>query len=387
MLHLVKVKNTLKVLMKKNPHLYKHFSKIESNELNKSIDESIIISLYLKIKKHHNLIKFNKINILEIDSFEKMDDSISYLIRKSNINKFISSFLSSKHKKIIIDEAYSSFSQIYDLDLEKKTLNKYFSKIAGIKDAESLSLFLKNIVLSNSNSDIKSILSVIKENKLNVDVISINHSCKELILKIKDYRASRFLGSTSWCISYDKKWFNNYTGQKGKFGLLPSQYFIINFSYPASHRLSKVGVTVGKDSFIFAADNFDRSLHQYYPLCRRIQKLHNDIINDDYLLNFFTSNIDDFDMDSIQDIIDRTKNINFKNVSVAGFVLFSSRLDLFTTKATKKRSQTIFYKAFISKYNATDDIPDELSDLIFSTYPKLSRLLSNKNYKIKSAIY
>jgi hypothetical protein len=383
----MKTKTTLKFLMKKNPYLYKHFLKIRTNKINKNIDESIIISLYLKIKKHHNLIKFKKINILEIDSFERMDDCISYFIRLSDINKFISNFLTKKYKKLIFSESYDYFAQLYDLDIDKNVLEKYFRKIARIKDSQSLSLFLKNIIESNSSSDINSIISLIKENNLNVDIISIDHSSKELILKIKDYKASRLLGSTSWCISYDKKWFNKYTGEKGKFGLFPSQYFILNFSYPANHRLSKVGVTVGKDTFIFSADNFDRSLHKNYSLCKRIQKIHNEIINDEYLLNFFTSNIYNFNMDSIQDIIERTKNIKFKKVSVEGIVLFSSRLDVFTTKSTKKRSQTLFYKAIISKYSATDDIPDEISDLIFNKYPKLSRLLNSKNYKIKSAIY
>lgn len=379
--------NTLKSLMKKNPHLYKHFCQMQEREENFLFKNDIVIALYLKIRNHHNLIKVNKINLLEINNFEKMDDLISKLIRESSLNKFISSFLSSKYKKLLNENCIELFSQIYDLKLEKNILNQAFKKVARIHDEKNFESFLVDIIKSNSNFGLSSTLKIIKEQNLNVDVISINHKKNNLILRINDYKSSNILGSSSWCISYSKRWFDNYMKRKCSFGLTPSQYFIFNFDLPQEHRYSKIGVTVSKNTYIFAADRFDRAIPGSSNICKKIQRIHNEWIDESYLMRHFLSFVVGKEMEDLNHLMDCLSSVNFKDINSEDLILLSNRLDDFSTKSMKKRTQTFFYKVVSSKYDTSENLDESVVELIKHKYPKVSLLLQKNGYNIKSMIF
>lgn len=382
----MKPDDTLKILMRKNPHLYKHFIKIKKNEANRFIKSNTIVSLFLNIKRYHNLIKSSKLDLMSIHEFEKMDDTLSKLIRDNTILKFALSFLSKKNAFLLTNRARSKFGILYDLNLKRETLSNDFSKIARIDDTESFLTFLDGIIASHSSFSLNHIIRTIKEKSLNVDIISINHEKEELILKINDYRASNALGSTSWCISYGENWFKQYTENHSRYGIKASQYFVFNFKKDPIHKLSKVGITLSKDKFIFAADRFDRPLKATSPICKRVIKLHNELINDEFIFNNFVKRLSP-NMDSLNHFMNCIKNIDLTSLSVSTLIMFSIKLDIFVEKSTAKRAEKLFLKTILNKYSSEDVVPEDLASLISSKYPKISRTLNKKGYKIKSAIY
>lgn len=65
-----------------------------------------------------------------------------------------------------------------------------------------------------------------------------------LIYKITDYDASKALGSTQWCISYDNYYWESYVGSVDRY---TAQYFIYNFKISIVDPTCMIGTTIDED--------------------------------------------------------------------------------------------------------------------------------------------
>jgi len=189
-------------------------------------------------------------NIINYDSFEKLDDDIQKLNREHLIKKFYNSLYRSmkqsidnlnKDEKLKFNDLAYSFMILPD-DIKKNfTPLKYFEENnVGINDfLKSISDYINTNTVNNEKSYIlrkinqyKKLLKI-KYQKDNVLVIQSNNN--EVI---------KNLGSQSWCIVYNNQHYaEHYFGYaKGN-----TQFIIFNFNLPSSSSNSLFGVTINEN--------------------------------------------------------------------------------------------------------------------------------------------
>ena len=257
--------NQIETLMKNNSFYKKHFIKIIQLDVNKNISYSIIKELFNKLTTYKDIFRQENFNLFDYKSIEKLDDDLVKLIQKHQKRSFAHSFLSKKYHKILSDTVYDVFGELKSLGISRDTINNnLINKVAAYKKAEEFSdaclVFLDNIT-NNNIVDIKQ-----KALKYNTQVVYENHEKKLLILRVLDYTASRNLGSSSWCISYNSNYWHNYVGNQTGFNLINGkrQLFIYDFNLPSNHRYSLIGVTMDRHGKIeYAYDMRDVSSKKY----------------------------------------------------------------------------------------------------------------------------
>lgn len=384
----MKKQNTLLITMKKNPFLYKHFVKIKNNKINKGFSDFFISSLFYKIKKYSNLLKQNNFNIIEIDSFEKISDDIDKIVKKNKIKKYISSFLSNKYKHLINEESEVLFSSIFDMKFSHSELANYFCKIASFKNPEDLNNMLSSIILSSNQFSINYFIEKINKEKLNAEIIEIDRDKNTLLLRINDFKASKELGSSHWCICRYPSFFYQYTHKKGKYLLDSSQYFYYSFSLSPSDRFRMIGVTVSKDKFIIAADFFDKYIGQNFPLCEKIMDIHNNYIDENFIVNHFIKRFSDsrftYNFDQLELFYNYLKPIDLSKINDETIINISLFFDNFSSKSLRKKSSSIFEKIILKRFSLTDNISDDIKILLEEKYTKILLKMSYLGYNINS---
>lgn len=70
----------------------------------------------------------------------------------------------------------------------------------------------------------------------NAEIISDDDN--KLIIKIEEFKQSKIMGSSSWCIARDDHYFKSYVGEYNH------QYFIYDFNKDSSDNESMIGITL-----------------------------------------------------------------------------------------------------------------------------------------------
>lgn len=242
------VENKIKELTKKTPHYTKWF--VETYNKNR-VPYILIESIYNKMRTYKELLRDNNINILEkssderninqykYNSFEQLDDKLTEIIINNEKRKYALSFLSKKYKHLIDDNTLELFYEIKKMNFEHYAVNESLNKIAAYKNPEDLNIALQKFIEKNTKSNILNIKNEIL--KYNTKVFVEDHSNNIIIAEINDYTASRNLGSSSWCISYNKSYFDNYL--KGKL-FRNRQFFMWDFNQKSINKEHMLGFTV-----------------------------------------------------------------------------------------------------------------------------------------------
>lgn len=238
----------IKDLLSNKPNVAKSFINIISqDETYRIIDEAFPAINTYKEKEH--ILKssdFNIVNMLSKNNFkdfEYLDDLMNATVKKHDVKKYAHSIISNKYKNLYNESTYKIFEELFDAGVSKALLdNSIGKKIAAFKDPESFNSALESF-LSNFNNFSSDAIKV-KAQNVNADIVLSEGNL--LILKINDFVQSKYLGSSSWCISRDKHYFDSYTSDKA------SQYFVYNFNKDSKDNESMIGITI-KNNQVSAA--------------------------------------------------------------------------------------------------------------------------------------
>jgi hypothetical protein len=361
----MKAVDTLFLHMHKHPYLRKHFYNIKKLKVNHRITDSMIIDLFFSYRKYNNLLKQEKLNLIDFHSFEKMDDAISRIIKNNNVNKVIKSLFSKKYMYLLNKKNTLMISNLIDAGIHRSDLVPYLSKMAAMKNTSDLTTAMATASSELIDYGVANILNLIKKHNLNVDVVFINQDTKDLILKINDYKASKILGSSAWCISYNASYFKSYTGLKGKHNILANQFFFYRFSKPSTDPLSLIGVTISGDKVLFAANKEDRAISTNHDLCKivtgfNVDKFHNEF----YLLDSFIKKLKGNDIQSLEYFISNIKTLNNETLNLQSLVKISHCLDRFLSKGLKRKSNNFYQNLLLSTLDKSLPVPSELISLL-----------------------
>ncbi len=383
--------NFFQLVFNKNPHIKKHFDKIKSLPINHNFSEEMIFDIFSKYKKFQQLFKNNQFNIIQIDSFESMEDTMHEIIQKHEVMLLCKSMLSSKYMNLVSETSLNILRSLIDSGLQRSDINPYLSKIKAFNQQEQLSEVLQKCYEDHISFDINSILSKIKKQKLNAEVAYVNHKTKILVLKINDYLASNQLGSSSWCISYSKNFFERYTKMKHpKNKIFAIQYFYYDFKLPKTHRLSMVGATLSFDHYIFAADRFDSQLTPQYNIIKNneivnfIYTIHTEKYhNQSFLLKRFLYTLKGDSLESFLFIKEKINSLKIKKLTDQEIISILVCFERF--KASVKRAADNFLTSIIiQKYKDDKHIPESLIEYFEKDKPNFLIKLHYSGFHINS---
>lgn len=200
-------------------------------------------------KEKENILKLSDFNIVNMLSnnnfkdFEALDDLMNVTVKKHDIRQYAHSIISNKYKYLYNESTYKIFEELFDAGVSKGLLdNSIGKKIAAFKDPESLNSALESFLSNFNNFDCEAMK--VKAQNINADIVFSEGNL--LVLKINNFEQSKYLGSSSWCISRDKHYFDSYTSDKA------SQYFVYNFNKDSKDNESMIGITI-KNNQVSAA--------------------------------------------------------------------------------------------------------------------------------------
>lgn len=242
----------------------------------KEIDINYIDNLLKKFFNNRNLFKniglyldgfYGKFgNNHQFSTLEEFDDYMNEEIEKSKIIKYQNSFLKS-YKNLANDETFLIFKEIFEKKINREVINKSISKIK-VLNTKDLNLQLKSLINSER---LEPYIKKITDENLNFNLISTKNNI--LIIDIKDYNTSNFIGSKQWCISYDEKYWNDYKNKKTNknivLDLFANQikkndnniYFVIDFNKDITESEYMIAITtLPSGEFIFANDKNDKDI-------------------------------------------------------------------------------------------------------------------------------
>lgn len=202
---------------------------------------SKILKIFKDIETQNNIP-----NIIEKYSPEKIGDIISLRKMEHQYNLILSSKLTEKNKTLFDNDSLFLLKELTKEGLTAKNFHKDFAKkISKFKDQKSLhdgltlfSLRFRGWEKTLYTEKIEKYGSTYRETNDN-----------KIIVQIDDYNTSSKLGASSWCISTDEYWFDDYTDNYQR------QYFVFDFNKEANDPNSMIGITVNYQGNICNAHN------------------------------------------------------------------------------------------------------------------------------------
>lgn len=321
-------------------------------------------------------------NIINYDSFEKLDDDIQKLNKDHLIKKFYNSLYRSmkqsldkltNDKKLKFNDLAYSFMLLPDNIKKNFTPLKYFEENnIGINDfMKSIENYIETNTVNNEKLYILrkvkqfSNLLKIKYDKDNVLVIQSNN--KEVI---------KNLGSQSWCIVYSNDHYSeSYFGYaKGN-----TQFIIFNFNLPSSSSHSLFGVTIneyGNPLPGACQDKYNKNvdINDILKICNIPDGI---IVPDESVLNE-KKNLNDFlnilkSESNLIKIIDYMRDKNIKNIN-HNFLL--KNID---------RQYILRYRTYFESL-LNDDIDSDNLNKLFKNYPEIFIFIHDNEY-INTLLY
>lgn len=220
---------------RKKPKYKEMFLKAFNN--NNNIETTLdTIDYFFKLEhvlknKNFDLNKFKNKNS------EYIYDQLMEIEKEHKIEQYAKKLLSNKYKHFITEDSLKLFKEIVELDIPRSHLQDNIGKkLAVYKSQEEFEKSLVNYINSINEFDMESVK--LKSEKQDTEIVLEEKNL--LILKIKDFAASKSLGAgTNWCISRSESFFNNYVKSNGN-----HQYFVYDFSKSSKDRDSRIGITV-----------------------------------------------------------------------------------------------------------------------------------------------
>lgn len=271
-------KNIIKIKTKKHSSLQKIFLKL--NDKFDFHEKQFLEAWGYYIKYKHYLKEDIKLdffkNLLNYEQSKNIIEIWYDLMHERVTDKknesIIKSLMSKKYEYLFADFVISSLKILLEFGITKKEIkDNIINKIARFKTSYELYLAIKKYERSDIDWSRDGILNKIKEENLNVDIFKNENN--RLIIEIKDYNASKKLGSLSWCISYSEIYYKKYTDKENR------QYFLFDFNLDYKKYNSLIGFTVKPSGIVI-----ESFLKDDTPTPKKIiNKFKFDKLSDDYL--------------------------------------------------------------------------------------------------------
>ncbi len=372
----MEISKTFHSQTKKNPHLQKHLIAIWSNEDNSSFSEEDVLRLFSKLKVHHNLLKNWKIHATDFSSFEKLEDAIEEAVKQNTVIKLYKSLFSKKYSHLTEVKTWSILRELVDNNIDRAKISGYLVKMAAFKHYHEVNNALLKCLHESTETGINVILKKVKEQKLNVDVALCSHKEKLLILKINDYKASKALGSSNWCISYSPVYFKQYTlgkHSRGSKRTPANQFFVFDFNYDPSHPHSLIGITVNDKKFIFAADKRDRSISFNLHIDTVMELNKEKYYTNHHYLTYLQHSLQGEDHKAFEFFKSYVESLDTKEFDTRDLLKISQIMDKkFKTKSLKRQSKR-FLSKLIAQQKKQGNVSSEVIDLISEKNPAMAK--------------
>lgn len=176
------------------------------------------------------------------------------LRRDKRANDVINMFNTAQKKLLkgisLSDRDYETLSKFGRLSGKKK--NNFIRKMSTIEDASEILKQMSFLADVHFEWKKESLLDFIKNaDNFNCDIVIDRDNI--VLLKVKDYETvKRLAKTTNWCISKDKKYWNEYVENNP----MATQYVLLDFSRKEDDNLSIVGFTSVHDRGITNAHDF-----------------------------------------------------------------------------------------------------------------------------------
>ncbi len=176
------------------------------------------------------------------------------LRREKRANDAINMFNTAQKKALkeykLTDRDFDTLSKFYKLSGKKK--NNFIRKMSTIDDPSEILKQMSFLADVHFEWKKESLLDFIKNTEnFNCDIVIDRDDI--VLLKVKDYETvKRLAKTTNWCISKDKKYWNQYVEDNS----MATQYVLLDFSRKEDDNLSIVGFTSVHDRGITNAHDF-----------------------------------------------------------------------------------------------------------------------------------
>lgn len=242
------IEDDIKYKFRKNPVLSNKFINVYKEYNRNPISLYTVMNTYLN---NDQILKSQKLDMMEILNYltnnntfedlnfsekcEKVDDEMNKVIKDHKIKKYAHSIVSNKYMHLYDQKSYKIIGAIYELDIESSVLQDNIGKkIAAFHTPDEFNSALQSLL--NTFSDFTP--ERIKDKALKCKSHVVYEDDNKIILDIEDFKQSKIMGSSSWCISRDEHYFKSYVGDQNH------QYFIYDFSKDSSDNKSMIGITL-----------------------------------------------------------------------------------------------------------------------------------------------
>lgn len=236
-------KSCIDLKLKKHPYVAKVFKSLLENDLTTM---SYAISAMNNYTTNENILKASGFDIMDKDltTFERLDDKINECVLNHNIKQYAHSISSNKYKHLYDEDSYLLIRELYDLNIETSVLQDLIGKkMAAFKSSDEFNTGLTKLLNTFTNFSPELIEEKAKLN--NIKIVSNENNI--MILEIKNFEQSQNIGSSSWCISRDRIYFDSYTSYNA------NQYFIYDFNKKSTDIESMIGLTLTSSGDYHAA--------------------------------------------------------------------------------------------------------------------------------------
>ena len=215
----------------------------------------LVIDSYLE---HEQLLKNIKFDFKDFEgkSFEVIDDFIKNAAIDHKVYQYATSIFSNKYKHLLTTDSLVYFRELYDNGYTKEMLQEFIGKkMAAIKTPEDFTEYLRKIHSVINGFNYEALSSKAKSN----GAVEVFFDDNVLVIEIDTFEQSKNLGSTSWCITREASYFEDYKNEDTR------QFFIYDFSKPDTDIQSMIGITLNKDgSNAYQHYKNDDSVAYYY---------------------------------------------------------------------------------------------------------------------------
>lgn len=242
-----------KEILRKNHSWLSFLEKLEgTNDLDKTYLAWMIISNKETLKKYVEIISPQK-KFSSKDEFKKL---LLMLIRRHKEEQLINKCLNKSNRELLVDHrTFSLFYDIFILIGENNFKKLIEPNLFAFNNPHEFNKYLNNFKFWHNKWNKEHILLAIENYDLNAQLCYQEENM--IIIKIEDFEAARILGTHSWCISREEKFFKSHKNE------IDNLYFLYDFNKEQYNKTSLIGVTIPDGPIIRFKFSFNSANEAY----------------------------------------------------------------------------------------------------------------------------
>lgn len=256
------VESAVDYKLRKKPTVASFFKERLKEEALDFEEIDVVINTYLDNEQILKNMKFDLTPYLD-KSVEQLDDAMNSKIREYKIERYANSILSNKYKHFLTKDALSTFKELYELEITEKALQDLIGKkLAAIKTPEEFEKYIGKIFKQFSGFNSDHLMTKLADHEIE-PLLTDNDI---FVFEVKDFEASKDLGSASWCISRQESYFRTYTSGGAR------QFFIYDFNKNEKSNESMLGLTIYPNGTLYTQHLKNDDFAHDHELLKKIKK-------------------------------------------------------------------------------------------------------------------